>query len=44
MRLSDESRPRLGVMISTPVNPGGGFANRRAYVSFPRKYKPLQKV
>src|SRR5215204_5189834 len=44
MRRSGDTSPRSGVMTSTDGTSRGGCANAFAYVSLPRKYKPLRKL
>src|SRR5580704_2573722 len=41
---SGESRPPDAVITRMPETPAGGLANRVAYASLPRKYRPLTKL
>src|SRR5262249_2696596 len=43
IRSSAGKSPRSGVITRTPAIDSGGRANRVAYASFPRKYRPLRK-
>src|SRR5688572_1936316 len=47
--VSADRNPAFGVITSTPLpatgsDGSGGLANRRAYASLPRKYRPLTKL
>jgi len=41
---SGESKPPDAVITRMPEIPAGGLANRVAYASLPRKYRPLTKL